>query len=169
VEDTVALNALIDQIVTIEKSMHATVVNFVRARCWNTGSGSQAGNQMRVDRNLSGAGSATNIDFMDRERAFLIRWPAGINSRGKPVYLRKWFHTCGIFGAISLANSVYGNTSSLTTATGDAVKAKGDALQTLTASGVANVELCAQTGRQRTGNAQVHPYLEHHQLGDQWR
>lgn len=169
VTDTTNITAAVDQLVAIEKTMHASTVTFTRGRCWNTGSGTQAGNQMRVDKNLSGVGAGSPIVEMDRERALLLRWPAGINTRGKPVYLRKWYHLCGVFSTLSFSAGMHGNTLPLGAANQAVMEGKGDELATLEVAATGPMELCAQTGRQRTGDAECHPYLEHHQLGDQWR
>src|SRR3954470_12895414 len=87
---TVAGN-LIDHIVTLEKAQHSTAVTFVRAKCWSAG-GTKQENEMITQKNLSGTGSngsggASTLN-MDKERAFLVRFRAGNDTRGRPVYLR---------------------------------------------------------------------------------
>src|SRR5829696_8397343 len=81
---------IIDALVTKEKAKHGTPVTFVRAKGWSAG-GTQAQNNMLVEKNLSGTGTIT-AGTADRERAFLVRFRAGQDSRGRPVYLRKWWH-----------------------------------------------------------------------------
>jgi len=165
----VDLENLLDQIVAFEKTIHATDVNFLRARLWSTGTGSQATNQMLVDKDLTGTGSGTNSLTLDRERAILIRWPAGTNSRGRPVYLRKWYHVCGTFTGFAISNGVLQQTAMIDGASRTTIENKADDIQTLELSATPVAELCAQSGRETTGQGQAHPYLEHRQLGDQWR
>jgi hypothetical protein len=166
---TSQLEAVLDRLVALEKISHATVVNFQRGRCWNTGSGSQAGNQMRIDKALSGTGAGNDNSSWDRERAILFRWPAGINSRGKPVYLRKWFHTCGNWGSLTVPAGLLGNTAQWGQTNINFLHSYADQFHPIVVGGITVGDLVAQSGRAATGPAQAHAYLEHHQLGDQWR
>jgi hypothetical protein len=168
-EDVASLEALVDNLVAKEKAFHATVVNFTRARLWLTGTGSQATNVMKVDKALSGAGAVAPSNSMDRERAFLFRWRAGSNSRGLPVYLRKWYHTvCGM-NVLTLPTAVLENTAPLTNAQRDSLEAVIEPIGEIVIAGVGGFRLVAQSGREWTQAVECHPYLEHHQLGDQWR
>src|SRR5215213_3988028 len=94
-----AAQSLSDEVVTKEKAFHATSVSFVYARVWSSG-GSPSANEMIYEGVLTGTGSTTPNTSMDKERAFLLQWPAGVDSKGRPVKLRKWFHTCGAFGGV---------------------------------------------------------------------
>ena len=108
-------NNLIDEVANKEKTFHSTSVTFVRGRIWLQ-VGNQAGNQMISQKNLSGTG-ARNSGNYDKERAFLFRLRAGSDSRGNPVYLRKWFHACGEFVAgQAIAAGPLANTTGFTTA-----------------------------------------------------
>src|SRR5215213_8768307 len=91
---------LIDEVTALEKGRHSTLVTFVRGRCWSQ-VGSPSANEMLHQKALSGTGSSTADSGQDRERAILVRWRAGSDSRGNPVYLRKWWHVCGAFGTAS--------------------------------------------------------------------
>jgi hypothetical protein len=164
---TIPAEAIIDEIVAREKEWHSTVVNFIRAAAWSSG-GTQAENQMIFQKNLSGVGASANDGSLDRERAVLIRWPAGFDVRGLPVYLRKWYHTCGQFGTVSITNTgTLSNTQGLTTAMRNSIANLANALDEVGVGEAWN--LCSRNGRERTGSAQCHPFLEHHQLGDAWR
>jgi hypothetical protein len=163
---TAPAESLIDELVTFEKTIHSGSVPFLHGACWSAG-GSAGENAMIFQKALTGFGSGTFINA-DPERAVLIRWPAGFDSRGRPVYLRKWYHTLGNFasatpyGTDQLANQQPISTAhraSMATAV-NAIKAIGN---------LEAWQLCAPSGRQPTGDAQTHPWLEHHQLGDQWR
>jgi hypothetical protein len=160
---------LIDELVANEKTFHSSAVSFVRARCWSSG-GTPAQNTMIAEKLLTGVGSLAVAAYMDRERAFLILWPAGVDSRGKQVNLKKWYHSVGFIAAASIANTQtkLENTSAFTAAEKTAVQNVVDAV-TL----IGNLEgwsLVAESGRVRDGGGPIaHDYLEHHQLGDMWR
>lgn len=162
------LTTLLDNIVAHEKTWHALAVTFVRGRVWSAG-GSEAANQMRVDKALTGTGADTNHASMDRERALLVRWRAGSDSRGRPVYLRKWYHVnTDSIGGIAVSSGVLQNTAQLTAPQRAQVVTEVDNVTSETAGGTV-FTLCGPTGRVITGSTECHPYLEHHQLGDMWR
>jgi hypothetical protein len=118
---------------------------------------------------LSGTGSASVFSGLDKERAYLFRWPAGQNEVGAPVYLRKWYHTCGNFPGAPSSASINENITGFSGASRTAAAANVDAVYELT-TGNGTYALVAKSGREATSpNCQMHPYLEHHQLGDQWR
>ena len=168
--DQTQAEAFIDNLVTLEKTFHGTNVTFVRGRVWTAG-GAASSNNMIFQKNLSGTGARTPITTMDKERAFLFRVRAGSDSRGQPVYLRKWFHACAEFvsgGGISsnVLDNTAGFSSAQRAAQVAAMQAIGDANGSPTTP-----KLCAKSGRLPTSGEtfQAHQYLEHHQLGDQWR
>lgn len=168
--DEAAAEALLDQLVVIEKTFHATTVTFEYGRVWSQ-VGVEALNEMLKQKALSGTGSATSDVSMDRERAFLFRIRADNDSRGNPVYLRKWYHTCGIFpGATTVGSAIASNTSGFSDTQRAAMANNVNAIRTLTTGGV-TFTLCAKSGRDfdTGGQFTCHKYLEHHQLGDQWR
>lgn len=151
---------------TFEKTIHSTAVSFLRGRCWLAG-GTPSQNRMISDVILTGTGSRTNFAHIDRERAFLVQWPAGFDSRNKQVYLRKWYHSCGNIAGVTLTDPIIANTSGLSAADQTAIETAVDAI---TSIGTANeYNLCGPTGRATTGPIEAHRYFEHHQLGDQWR
>lgn len=157
---------IVDEIKAFEVPWHSTDVSFVRAAVWSAG-GSPGSNQMLFQKDLSGTGSSTNNASMDRERAVLIRWPAGFASNGKPVFLRKWYHSCGAFAGNTFSAGVLQQTSPLTGTQIASIAAAADAA---TSVGITeDWELCSPTGRVWEDNAQCHTWLEHHQLGDMWR
>lgn len=168
--DAAAADNIIDNLVTLEKTFHSTDVTFIRGRCWTQG-GSPSTNNMISQKNLSGTGARAVQSGLDRERAFLFRLRAGSDSRGNPVYLRKWFHACGLFfsGQV-LATAVLANQSGFTT--GD----KASMVSAMNGVGNANgsagsPKLCSKSGRLPDAGEvwQSHNFFEHHQLGDQWR
>ena len=160
---------LIDEIVTVEKTFHSTAVTFKRGRCWSQGA-TPAASEMIAQKNLSGTGSASTASSFDKERAYLFRLRAGVDSRGNPVYFRKWYHSCGNFGtAIAPAAGNLDQTTALTQAQRDAAVALMATLSTVGPAGGRTI--VAKGGRTPTDltSWQSHQWLEHHQLGDQWR
>jgi hypothetical protein len=162
---------LLDEVVAFEKTIHAADVEFTYGRVWHQTLLALT-TEMIGQKPLSGVGSATANTNMDRERAYLIRWRAGSDSRGNPVYLRKWYHTCGNFGTAFtavLAGHLQ-NTDGLTIAQRNAIATKCQEVYNIGGT-PGPWDLCAKSGRGASlGNTpQAHQYLEHHQLGDQWR
>jgi hypothetical protein len=166
----VQADAMIDELVTIEKTFHSTLVNFMVGRLWSQG-GSPSTNNMISQKTLSGTGARATFNNFDRERAFLFRLRAGVDSRGQPVYLRKWYHSCGLFtGSLSLLVGHLENTTSFTAGERDSLEAQMGSIGSLSSGGGGWV-LCAKSGRLPTAGQtwEAHKFLEHHQLGDMWR
>lgn len=163
-------DTFIDNLTTLEKTFHAASVSFKHGRVWSQ-IGSAAQNQMISQKTLSGNGARTNDSFVDRERAFLFRLRAGTDSRGNAVYLRKWYHSCGEFvSGQGILTGIYGNTSGWSQAQRDAQVAAMNAIGDANGS-PQTPKLCSKGGRLPDAGAtwSAHKYLEHHQLGDQWR
>jgi hypothetical protein len=168
--DAAAGDTLIDNLVTLEKTFHSNIVTFVRGRLWKE-TGDKATSEMITQKNLSGTGARTTIASLDPERAFLFRLRAGNDSRGNPVYLRKWYHACGQFNTASATGSGHLTQTLAYTAT-----EKAALVASMNGIGNANgsagdPKLVAKHGRQADAGAlwTAHSYLEHHQLGDMWR
>jgi len=165
----VTLNDLIDDLVAWEKTIHGTTVNFVRARLWSQ-IGTPAQNNMLIDRSLSGTGSATAHGSLDKERAWLIRFRAGVDTRGRPVYLRKWFHLDALsIAGTSVGTDVMRNVSGFTAAHRTAMETLANNLKNFEYTPGQTWDLVAKNGRPIDGITQAHQFLEHHQLGDEWR
>jgi hypothetical protein len=162
--------SLIDEQVVTEKTVHSTAVTFVRGRCWLQ-AGTPGANIMLKQKNLSGTGSMPQVTSMDKERAYLFRLRAGVDSRGNPVYLRKWFHVCGeIVSGQTPSAGVLTQASGWSTAERSAQVAKMADFGNIGSGGTLGV-LCAKNGRTPTAGAnwEAHAFLEHRQLGDMWR
>lgn len=153
---------------TKEVQYHSSDVTFVRYKVWSAG-GSSGSNVMIDQGNLSGTGSQTVNSSMDRERAVLIRVSNGIDVRGRPVYLRKWYHSCGDFAGVSFSGGLLQNTTQISSANRTAIASlfQTDFLSP-TISGV-TYNLCSARGTAGGTPITCHPYLEHHQLGEMWR
>jgi len=162
-----AADALIDEVTTKEKVFHSSAVSFILGRCWSSG-GTPAENEMISEKTLTGTGSTSTLTAMDLERAVLVQWAAGTDSQGRPVKLRKWYHVYGQIASIAIPNNILTNFTGFTNAQRDAIEAVVDPL---TRIGTSVWGLIAPSGRERTGDGYpvAHKYLEHHQLGDQWR
>lgn len=162
--------ALGNELTGNEKTLHAANISFRRCRVWSAG-GTKAENNMIADFNLSGTGVRTNDNELDKERAYLFRWRVGNNSRGKPNYLRKWYHTGGpIVSSQTLSANHRNNTSGFTQPERDS---QALAVSAVTGLGTPTEtwKICAPSDQQEPDGTQpeAHKYLEHHQLGDQWR
>ena len=165
--DASLATTLINEVVTKEKAFHSTAVAFVLGRCWSSG-GSAAANAMIAEVGLSGVGSTSASTTMDRERAVLVQWPAGQDSKGRPVTLKKWWHCAGSFGSVGFGPTQQTNEASISAANRATIEGLAD---TLTRIGSSVWGLIGASGRERSGSGApvAHRYLEHHQLGDQWR
>jgi hypothetical protein len=161
---------LINRIVTLEKAIHSSLVTFNKGRCWSAG-GSESANQMIAEVTLSGSGSGTTTASFDKERAWLVQWDGGIDSRGNPVKFRKWFHTCGAFASNAAPASVLTNDTALSSTIRGNVATLSNPFNPITFnSGLTTARLCNKNNTREAGTTAVaHKYLEHRQLGDQWR
>lgn len=168
--DASQADTMIDNLTTLEKTFHASGVQFVRGRLWKE-TGSKLTSEMISQKTLSGFGARAPVTSFDPERAFLVRLRAGIDSRGNPVYLRKWYHSVGAFYSGQTVSS--GN---LTQQSALTTTERGNIVTAMQAIGDANgsaltPKICAKGGRLPDVGAtwNAHQWLEHHQLGDMWR
>jgi|SRR5215217_2262248 len=161
---------LIDNLATYEKTFHSTAVTFVRGRLWKE-TGNKLTSEMIEQHNLSGTGARATLTNLDPERALLFRVRAGIDSRGNPVYLRKWYHTVGQMStAVTISTGHLAQFQSFTSAE------RANLVNAMTLVSSANnslnvTNICSKSGRDPDPLAvwDAHRWLEHHQLGDQWR
>lgn len=163
-------DTMIDQLKAIEVPFHSTLVTFVRGRLWSQG-GSAGTNEMISQKNLSGTGSSTADSTLDKERAFLAYRRAGVDSRGKPVYLRKWYHSCGAGpGGVAVSTGMSAQTTAMTSTQRNSVGTAVSGISPI-GTGGASWTICSKAGRPPdSGSPWIgHTWLEHHQLGDQWR
>lgn len=165
IENVATADAAMDELVSLEAAVHSTNVTIIRGRYWTAG-GSPSSNQMISQKTYTTVGALSPIANMDRERAYLISWPAGLDSRGHPVFLRKWYHTGAAHGGVGITAALLEQTTGFTTANRTAI---ANALKFGESIGAGTYTLCAESGRAKSGNAVAHKYLEHHQLGDMWR
>lgn len=157
--------AVMDELVGLEAAVHSTNCTIIRGRFWTAG-GSPSANQMIAQKTYATVGALSPIANMDRERAYLISWPAGLDSRGHPVFLRKWYHTGAAHGGVGITAALLEQTTGFSAANRTAIFNALKFGETIQAG---SAQLVAESGRQRTGPGTAHKYLEHHQLGDMWR
>lgn len=163
-------DTFIDNLTAAEKQFHSVSVTFVRGRVWSQGA-TKADSDMISQKNLSGTGARTVLGGLDKERAFLFRLRAGVDSRGTPVYLRKWYHSCGNFAtSVTVVSNQLENTTGFSAAERTSLVAAMNSIGDANGSPLAP-KLVAKHGRQPNAGAlwEAHQYLEHHQLGDMWR
>jgi hypothetical protein len=158
---------LVDEVTAFEKSFHGNSVNFLRGNVWSAG-GSAGQNHMLHQQTLGGVGGQSAADI-DRERAVLVQWPAGFDSRGRPVYMRKWYHNLSVaFGGVNINSAGFlSQTQAFTDAQRDQIGAKVAEVENI--GSLPSWQLCSKSGRDFTGPPRAHKWLEHHQLGDMWR
>lgn len=166
--DATQAAAIVTAMKNIEVDLHSLDVSFVRYRVWSAG-GSPAANLMIAQGTMSGTGAQTVNGSMDRERAVLVRFANGIDVRGRPVYLRKWYHSCGNCAGVSFATAgILQNTAQIPSGDRSLIQNRVDDFLSLTV-GAQTYNLCSKKGTAGGNPVVVHAYLEHHQLGDQWR
>ena len=160
---------LIDTAANREKAFHGTSVTFVKGRLWEQ-TGDKATTEMIAQKNLSGTGALTDNAQMDRERAYLFRIRAGVDSRGNPVYLRKWFHACANIASVPITSGILTNQSGFTVGERASLVAAMNSIGSIGSGGTLGT-LVAKGGRTTTAGQpwEAHQFLEHHQLGDMWR
>jgi hypothetical protein len=171
VSSDVALNALVDKIVAKEKERFSTEVAFVRGRCWKA-DGTESENVMIVDKNLSGTGALSPSTNLDRERAFLVRFRAGSDSRGRPVYLRKFWHfDASTFFTEAISNDQLKNKAQISSTARGNFESWANFFKQIddAGAGLPTMNLVSKNGRDISGATQAHPYIEHRQLGEEWR
>jgi hypothetical protein len=159
--------SLMNEVVENERFLHSSDVSFRTGQVWSAG-GTKEENVMVFQAGLTGVGNQDPQLSQDRERAVLVRWRAGLDSRNKPVYLRKWFHACGRIANVQLwAAGVLQNTVKISPADRDTIESAASAFNEI---GITEAwQFCSASGRRIEGMPDCHDYLEHHQLGDMWR
>lgn len=160
---------LVTELTRIEKQMHSSSVNFKEGRVWSAG-GTAAENEMLLTTPLTGQGGLGGDPNVDRERAVLIQWPAGVNVLGRPVYLRKWYHTQSSIGTTTLwADQVKAQTAPIAGDIRSDFQTIVLQLNPVNLGSEGFYNLISRTGRGTDGDGVCYPWLEHHQLGDEWR
>jgi len=162
-DSATAYNAIIDAVVTAEKSVHGNNVSYQLARVYTTKglNGVEDLGHMLHIRNLSGTGANSSTNVLYKECAVLVKWPLPRKTNlagllvGRQRSLKKWLHVCTMF-----------NIGTGASAAGEAPIDKsaflvyGNAVMTPTGG----TQLCAPDGTIATANPQVQDFLEHRQF-----
>jgi hypothetical protein len=166
--DATQAAAIATHLRNLEGPWHSTDVAFNSYKLWSAG-GSSTANQMIAQGSLSGLGTQSVNQAIDRERAVLMRANNGTDSRGRPVYMRKWYHCCGSCNGVTFAGvGILGNYVQIPAGDRATLVTAFNNFLSITVNSV-SYTLCSPRGVNNSGGAQCHPYLEHHQLGDTWR
>ncbi len=89
--------SVINALVTIEKPYFGSVVAFKRGRAFGPTDQGKAANVMLFEKPLTGLGTSQSTVSCPREMTILVSWDTGRkNTRGKPIYLRKYLHVGNI-------------------------------------------------------------------------
>lgn len=144
--DVALATDLVDQVAAAEKLCHDSTVAFEDGRVWSVG-GTPQQNETIVIRDLSGNGAGVYTGGMFIESCVVVRCDTNRNtSTGRRIYLRKYYHTCGV------PSSTLGHYEG-TTALGSTQKAPAQTCmetvrELLLSPGSILVTLCAPGGQQ---------------------
>lgn len=143
--DVTLATDLVDQIAAAEKLCHGNLVTFEDGRVWSVG-GTPAQNETVVIRDLSGTGSMTVSTGMWKESTVVARCDTNRNtSTGRRIYLRKYYHSCGL---TSGSTNHYDGSGALTTTQTGPMKTCLETLREVSLTpGPINVQLCAPGGQ----------------------
>lgn len=137
-------NDLIDAIVAAERPLFGSDVSFKSARVHGPTNGTQAEDQMRFAKDLTGVGSSTSGIVVPPESCVVIEWSLGRSPRGYKQLLKKFMHMVNIEGTGASQGHADGRSQ-----LGTAHKAKfityGNAVKAITIGPVTN-NLCNSLG-----------------------
>lgn len=145
-----------------ETPVHSTEVTFVEGRAWTVG-GTPQENETLAIVDLTGTGSAEDDPAMYRECTWNVSWKtARENILDRPVYLRKYLHSCSQMTATP-DEGVSGGYLPQLADTNDALRTYAEQVAPLNVGGV-EYPLTAPSGRRPTEPAEIDGYLDHHEL-----
>jgi len=157
--DNVTANALLDQLVPLERGVHGSNVNFKEARVWEAG-GSPQENETILIRDISGAGVLPSVAAIYRECCVVVKLYLGRKSTtGRRIYLKKFVRPCALPSNDS--DGVTGGRALIQSNT-DPFKTYGNSIKNLTVAGIPDgARLCAPdgTGLPLGTDAEVIPWL----------
>lgn len=160
--------ALADEVIENERALHGPSVQHVACNISTPlylNSDVTAFYQFPYDSALPGSAPT-----MDPERAIFIQWPAGRNVKNRPVTLRKWYHPCDVnIEQVTFTSGMQAQQSQITSTLRGILATVAQNLAQIGPGPADFIELVSPTNRERTGPAVCYPWLEHHELGEQWR
>jgi hypothetical protein len=157
------LDSILTQLKSAEQAIHATTVNFAIGRAWGPVANDGSGGRMRLVKNFTGTGTATNPSGWYKELAFLVIFPLGrYGERNRPQFLRKWLRLQQDLGF----TATYKDGSTAFASTPASINTYANAVKTVTqGSGGPPTSLCNAAGNHSADTHQLYPYLEHRQFG----
>lgn len=161
--DVALATDLADFLIDAEKSVHTSQVTFEHARVWEAG-GSPTENETLVIRDASGTGILGNSGGMFKEACVVTRIDTNRNtSTGRRIYLRKFYHSCGLPSASS---DMYEGEVALTATQTGPFKTIVEQIREATLTGGIAVFLCAPGGQLVNDSrpVTVDPYLHTRQF-----
>lgn len=155
-------DAVIDELVRLEKLIFASNTTFTLARTWGPTDQGPVASVTRTIRDLTGPGSATAHASAYRECAILVSWPLGrYGTRNRPQFLRKYLHTSASHGYDVTGASALPSQPAVTTPLGEYIAG----VRVLNPAGfVGGLDLATAGDRINTGPGLAYPYLEHRQF-----
>lgn len=154
-------NSLADTLRDAEKPVHSGMVGFVGARVWGPLGNPATSDTILLKTWTGHAGTAADYANMDREACYVIRFDTNRqDSRSRKVYLRKWLHSCAIFGDVpsQLAGNVALGANTRAALTTYANKIIDPIPATVAGT------LSSPAGASATGTFQIKDYVEHHEF-----
>lgn len=155
--------SLADQVVSALRPIMASTVTFRRVRVHGPTHLSKAEDQMRLVKDLTGAGTlAVNFDIAP-ENCVVADLYVGRGPKGGKQFLRKYLHTCGLTAAGS-SNAAQGRTS-IVQAARTPFETALNSLLTVNVGGVPN-QICTPNGKLPPGGNSfaVNPYVASRQF-----
>lgn len=153
---------IIDYLADAEKSIFGNSVVYLTGFLYEIG-GTPAENLPILRKDLAGTGLRADVPAIYREAAVMVYMRSTRPSAlGRPVYFRKWLHTCA-FDTTGQANAVIGGSQELSTAYRTEIEAWMEDVASPTVNGVEYVMASANGGIAQTP-ATCFRYLEHRQF-----
>lgn len=146
--DAVEWKAITDALVAVEKTLYHSAVTVVYVAGYTSDTGPAVYTRdytISPDTPVPGTFVATGLTQLPGDDAFWIRWWCGqYNSRGKKIYIRKYFHDAFIVG---------GAPDTLASGQKSAAQTAANTLQSgLTVSGYSTRHICDKNGHVATSN-----------------
>lgn len=152
---------LIDAIVEAERPVHSTEVQFESARVWGPVDQGPALSETVLITDLTGTGNISAEPAMYHECAYMVSWRCERSPvTGRPIYLRKWIHSCAQLSGAQLETS---GAVPISSGSRSALETYAAAVESITI-GPDTVHLAAPSGRRPIEPGRAYDYLEHHQF-----
>lgn len=152
----------VDIIVAAERAVHATSVNFVRARAWSAG-GSPEQNQTIGIWDLTGTGSASDAAQFNRESVYLVEYrTTRPSATGRPVTLKKFVHACSLLGDTD--TSIMGGTVKVGSLARGKLNTYAQAVKTINTPNLSGGLIAPSGSGRRAMEHYVYDWVEHREF-----